>query len=280
MSFRRHGRSGVRRVASVRRVLFAVTATILVSAPVWAQVEALGHPTVAQRISTLGMSPSEGYRFIVFGDQKELWTDDFPRLLDQVHAEMSANELLFMLDTGDIVDNGSKASEFDTLRGHLARVPDLPYLVGVGNHELQPKKGGDTLSRAHQNTAAFLGDDYAYDRMFFTKQIGRVRFLFLNTHDLPNVYPRLYKNDPDVEQRAAAQLKWLEEELRKEVHPTVAISHHAFVQSAKKHRDEHATVLWNHTYDDFGGRTLPEMLSDGGVDLDSADGSRPQLRGL
>ena len=143
---------------------------------------------------------------------------------------------------------------------------ELPYLVGVGNHELQPDRGTETHSRALRNTVAFLGGDYTDNRMFFAKQVGRVRLLFLNTNDLPGVYPRLFASDPGAEEWAAAQLRWLEEELRTEVHPTIAISHHAFVQSPSKHRD-HANVLWNHTYDEHGKRTLPELLIDGGVDL-------------
>ena len=248
------------------RLLFTVATLALVHVPLRAQVEPLGHPTVEQRIATLGTSPNEGFRFVVFGDQKNLWKDEFPRLLDQVRAEMSGGDLLFMLDTGDIVEDGSNNDQFDTLRGHLAPVADLPYLVGVGNHELQPEQGTEKRTRAHRNTAAFLGDHYSQHRMFFAKRIGRVRLLFLNTNDLPGVYPELYKNDPDAEERAAEQLQWLEKELREEVHPTIVLSHHAFVQSPSKHRD-HANALWNHTYDDYGGRTLPEMLIDGGVDL-------------
>lgn len=248
------------------RLLFTVATLALVHVPLRAQVEPLGHPTVEQRIATLGTSPNEGFRFVVFGDQKNLWKDEFPRLLDQVRAEMSGGDLLFMLDTGDIVEDGSNNDQFDTLRGHLAPVADLPYLVGVGNHELQPEQGTEKRTRAHRNTAAFLGAHYSQHRMFFAKRIGRVRLLFLNTNDLPGVYPELYKNDPDAEERAAEQLRWLEEELREEVHPTIVLSHHAFVQSPSKHRD-HANALWNHTYDDYGERTLPEMLIDGGVDL-------------
>lgn len=118
------------------RLLFTVATLALVHVPLRAQVEPLGHPTVEQRIATLGTSPNEGFRFVVFGDQKNLWKDEFPRLLDQVRAEMSGGDLLFMLDTGDIVEDGSNNDQFDTLRGHLAPVADLPYLVGVGNHEL------------------------------------------------------------------------------------------------------------------------------------------------
>ena len=247
-------------------VTLTVGALLFLGASPWAQVKPLGHPTVEERVAALGANPSDGFRFIVFGDQKNLWDDEFPRLLDNIPAETSGEAPLFILDTGDIVDDGSQADQFEELRGYLGRVAEVPYLVGVGNHELRPKGGSGTRDRGHRHTAAFLGADYSEQRMFFAKRVGRVRLLFLNTNDLPGVYPNMHADDPGSSQRAAAQLRWLVDELREEVHPTIAVAHHAFVQSPSKHRG-HANALWNHTYDAFGGRTLPEILIDGGVDL-------------
>lgn len=249
--------------------LFAVALVVGVwSAAVSAQVEPLGHPTVEQRIEALGISPDDGFRFVVFGDQKSLWREDYPRLLAQVRAETDASgpPLLFMLDTGDIVDDGSKAEQFAELAGHLAVVNNLPYLVGVGNHELKPEKAGATSARARRNTVSFLGPPYASERMFHAMRVGPVRFLFLDTNDLPGVYPDLYEKDPEAARRARAQIDWLSQELDEEVHPTVALSHHAFVQSPSKHRG-HARALWNHEHDVLDGRTLAEALIEGGVDL-------------
>ena len=239
---------------------------VLTCAVLPAQVEPLDHPTLEERIAEVGSALANGFRFVVFGDQKNLWGDDFPRLLGQIRAEADKDGVLFMLDTGDIVDDGRRDSQFDELGSHLTTVADLPYLVSVGNHELQPEKDEDGRSRARANTAAFLGPDYAGDRLFFAKRIGPVRLLFLNTNDLPGVYPALHDDDPEAVGRSAAQLQWLENEPRTEVHPTIALSHHAFIQSASKHRG-HANALWNHAYVDHDGRTLPEILIDGGVDL-------------
>ena len=258
--------SSSRKPRVISRLLPVLGALLVASAPLWAQVEPLGHPSVEDRIEALGTDPSQGFRFVAFGDQKNLWNNEFPRLLDLVRAEASKGDLLFMLDSGDFVDDGTKTDQFDTLRRHLAPVADVPYLVGVGNHELQPEKGPEGRRRAHRHTVEFLGGEYAEGRMFYAKRVGPVRLLFLNTNDLPGVYPKMYKSDPGVGARAAAQLKWLDEELREDVHPTIAISHHAFVQSPSKHRG-HARALWNYTYRDYGDRTLPEILIDGGVDL-------------
>ena len=233
-----------------------------------AQVAPLAHPTVEMRAARLGVSPDDGYRFVVFGDQKGLWKDDFPRVIEQVRAEADragAPPLLFMIDSGDIVDDGSKPPQFADLAEQLAPVRDLPYLVGVGNHELKTDKGAGTAARGRRNTAAFLGADYTVDRMFYATEIGPVRFLFLDTNEL-GVYPDLPGKDPDAPARIRAQLEWLQRELTDTSRPTVAVSHHAFVQSAKKHRD-HAVTLWNLVHPELGGRTLAQALHDGGVDL-------------
>ena len=125
-----------RRHISVGLVIFTFGALLVAGTPLWAQVQPLGHPTVEDRTATLGADPSEGFQFVVFGDQKNLWGGEFPRMLDQIRAETSAFAPLFLLDTGDIVDDGSKADQFEELRGYLSRVAEMPYLVGVGNHEL------------------------------------------------------------------------------------------------------------------------------------------------
>ena len=233
-----------------------------------AQVAPLAHPTVEMRAVQLDVSPDDGYRFVVFGDQKGLWKDDFQRLIEEVRAEADragAPPLLFMIDSGDIVDDGSKSPQFAELAERLAPVRDLPYLVGVGNHELMTDKGAETAARGRRNTAAFLGADYTVDRMFYATEIGPVRFLFLDTNEL-GVYPELPRNDPAASTRIQAQLEWLQGELADPSGPTVAVSHHAFVQSAKKHRD-HARTLWNLVHPELAGRTLAQALHDGGVDL-------------
>ena len=245
-----------------------LAALLLYAGPVAAQVEPLGHPTVEERIDQLGINADDGYRFVVFGDQKNLWNQDFPQLLDQVRSDLADGgpPLLFMIDTGDIVNDGTKSHEFAELAGHLATVRELPYFVAVGNHELRPEKGGDTSPHARRNTARFLGPPYTTARMYFSKQVGKVRFLFLDTNDVPGVYPDLAERDGDAADRGREQLAWLRQELDEEVHPTVVLSHHAFVQSPRKHRD-HATILWNRRHDAFDGRTMPEMLIDAGVGL-------------
>lgn len=255
-----------RRTIAFTRLL--VTAILLFTSASSATAQAvakLGHPTVEERIAKLGVDPADGYRFVVFGDQRGLWKKDFPALLERVKRLADAADeppLLFMVDTGDIVDHGLKPRQFEDLRRLLARLPDLPYLVAVGNHELKPKQSRST---GRENTAAFLAGtdpDFSPERMYYAKTIGPVRFLFLNSNDLPGAYDP----QPGVSERNRAQMDWLEKQLQMDAPATIALMHHPFVQSAGKHRDQ-AKTIWNYEYVERNGRTLPEILLEGGVDL-------------
>jgi len=213
----------------------------------------------------LDEAAAEGYRFVVFGDQKNLWKKkEFPALLARIKAMESDGgpPLLFIIDTGDIVNNGAKEEEFGKLKTLLDTVSALPYLVGVGNHEVQADK--DSFAVARRNTAIFLGPNYAHDKLYFSKTIGPARFLFLNTNDLPGVYSA--KKDLAAPDRAKAQFKWLAKELKEEVHPTIVVSHHPFIQSAGRHQNQ-AKKLWKRKHPELGDKTLPEALSDAGVEL-------------
>jgi hypothetical protein len=168
--------------------------------------------------------------------------------------------MLFMLDTGDIVEDGYYADQFRSLAGILARAGSLPYLVGVGNHELSNNRPGPS----RRNTAAFLkpiDPSLGPDRLYYRRTIGRTRFIFLDSNDF------VYDKRPEARTRRDAQLAWLVAELRatpdKPGHPTVVVMHHPLLQSSEKHRP-HLRYLWSMGYK---GRALPDILADGGVDL-------------
>lgn len=248
--------------------LFGCAAT----APVNKLTTPLGHPTVAERLKKVDIS--EGYRFAVFGDQKNHWGKEFSALLRRVRQMADSTReppLLFMMDSGDIVAEGHDGTQFDQLRGHLSIVKDLPYEAGVGNHETQPE-GKSIIAR--QNTATFLRLNP--EKLYYKRTIGKARFLFLDTNDFPSLYPALPDRTPAEKlartQRGArgkAQLEWLAKELETPHHPTIVVSHHAFFQSAGRHQD-HAYTLWTTVYRELGvkkGKTLPVALIEGGVDL-------------
>jgi hypothetical protein len=213
------------------------------------------------KLSSLTPGAETGFSFVAFGDQRALAGGEWVAMMSSIDSLARRDpRLLFMLDTGDIVENGSHTDQFRTVAGILAKARSLPYLVGVGNHELANNRPGS----ARANTAAFLSPlDPAIspDRLYYERSVGRVRFLFLDSNDL------VYDTSQKVYARREAQLNWLVERLRavpdEPGRPTVVVLHHPFLQSSEKHRGQ-ARELWSLKHH---GRSLPDILADGGVDL-------------
>lgn len=228
-------------------------------------VAPLGHPTLESRIQQ-AFDPNGGFQFIAFGDQRALIGDEGPDLVGAIDAlALRSDRLLFLLDTGDIVDDGSFSDQFGVQAGLLQKLRRLPYLVAVGNHEVNQSRRGP----ARANTAAFLssiGEPLSQDRLYYRKVVGRVRFLFLDSNDF--VYSERTDIDPGaIERRAHAQLDWLFRELADPAFgpnaTTVVVMHHPLIQSSAKHRGQ-ARFLWNSRYH---GRRLADLFADAGVDL-------------
>jgi calcineurin-like phosphoesterase family protein len=229
-------------------------------------VAPLDHPTLESRVRLLEPGPRAGFQFIAFGDQRALVRSDWPALIGVVDTLAARRErLLFLVDTGDIVDDGTFSDQFRMLASLLQRVRRLPYLVAVGNHEVDENRRGP--ARAH--TAAFLssvGEPLSPERLYYRKTVGGVRFLFLDSNDF------VYRDGGDrdeagIERRAHAQMEWLVRELSDPAFgpnaTTIVAMHHPLIQSSSKHRKQ-ARDLWNYRYH---GRRLADIFADGGVDL-------------
>jgi 3',5'-cyclic AMP phosphodiesterase CpdA len=210
--------------------------------------------------------PKAGFQFLAFGDQRALISNDWPALIGVLDTLTARHDrLLFLLDTGDIVDNGSYSDQYHLLADLLGKVRSVPYLAAVGNHEVVENQS----ETGRVNFARFLssiGEPISPERLYYRKVVGGVRFLFLDSNDL--VYREGSGVDSRaVERRAHAQMEWLVGELSDPAFgpsaTTVVIMHHPFIQSSAKHRDQ-ARGLWTYRYH---GRSLPDLFADGGVDL-------------
>ena len=225
-------------------------------------VPQLAHP--AFDAATAGLQPP--FRFAVFGDQKGLAkSGEWDALLRDLRSLEPPPA--FLLDTGDIVENGVHRDQFVQLEQILSVVSDLPYLLAVGNHEIDDD---DEVAKGH--VVEFLGgvigrDAFRVDQLYYVKTVGSLRLLMLDSNDL--VYPErgACTERYPARDRGARQLRWLVDELATpwDGHTVVAL-HHTLILSATKHED-HARCLWNGAYAAHGDRTLPEILIDGGVDL-------------
>lgn len=225
-------------------------------------VPRLVHP--AFDAATAGLQAT--FRFAVFGDQRSLaQSGEWDALLR--HVRSLDPPPAFLLDTGDIVANGVHRDQFVQVQQILSVVSDLPYLLAVGNHEIDDD---DEAAKVH--LVEFLGDvigrdAFRVDQLYYAKTVGTLRLLILDSNDL--VYPErgACRGRYAAGERGARQLRWLVDELATawDGHTVVAL-HHTFILSAFQHQD-HARCLWNGAYAAYGDRTLPEILIDSGVDL-------------
>ena len=222
-------------------------------------VRALQHPGVDSRVRALSPGPEAGYKFVFYGDQRAEADGEWQAMLARIRKLSQADErILFIADGGDIVQDGRHADQFPHLaESILAPVRALPYLVAVGNHEAR-----ENSPLARRSVGTFLGyldKDFSSERFYYRKDIGPVRYLFLDSNDM--VYDDLKQG-----RRRGAQLDWLTAELERkapDTPTTIVLMHHPLVQSSNVHQDE-AARLWNLT---VGGKRLVDALIDGGVQV-------------
>lgn len=226
----------------------------------------LDHPTVESVFAAL--DPQAPYRFAVFGDQRALADGEWQVLLGKIADLDRENPFAFLIDTGDIVEDGKHSDQFAMLRRILEPVRPLPYLVGVGNHELSDNKE----ARARENTAAFLAyldPDLSADRLYYRKDLGAATFLFLDTNDFTygeNGERRACPLQVDPDTREGRQLAWLRAqaaELGGGDRLVIAVMHHPLVQSSEKHSAA-ACALWNFS---DAGESLADVLANAGTDV-------------
>lgn len=229
-------------------------------------VATLDHPTVESVFAAL--DPEAPYRFAVFGDQRALADGEWQVLIEKIADLDREKPFAFLIDTGDIVDDGKHSDQFEMLRRILEPVRPLPYLVGVGNHELSDNK--DRSARENAATfLAYLDEDLGPDRLYYRKDLGPATYLFLDTNDFTygedgerNACP--LEIDPAT--REGEQLAWLRAQaadLRAQDRLVFAVMHHPLIQSSDKH-SEAACALWNFS---DRGESLADLLADAGVDI-------------
>lgn len=219
--------------------------------------------------SRFEVPPAGPYRFAVFGDQRALADGEWQALVAEIaRVDAAGPPVEFVIDTGDIVQDGSHSDQFAFLAGILSPISHVPYLVGVGNHELHNNR----TPAARDHAASFLsyldGAGFGRDRLHYRKQLGAGTFLFLDTNDF--VYGRdggraEVPATIDPASPEGRQMEWLERELAKvrDDELVVAVMHHPIVQSSKKHLAA-SRSLWNAKWK---GRHIVDLLADAGVDV-------------
>ena len=113
--------------------------------------------------------------FLVYGDDR---TD--PTAHAAVVRAMQQVPSDFLVNTGDLVDNGASAQDWQSffdIEAPLLR--ERPLFVSIGNHELRDDLAGANFARY----SGFL-DESGINRPYGTTRLGNTRFFFLNgMHD-------------------------------------------------------------------------------------------------
>ncbi len=184
--------------------------------------------------------------FVVWGDNR---TD--PTTHEAVARAVAMTSASFLVNTGDIVEDGGSAADWQTFFSVEASVlREKPLLLCIGNHELYNDAAGANFARyfgfPDPASAAGAGGGSGAMKPYGTARVGPVRFFFLNgMHDWDG-----------GEERA-----WLERELtRADAEPglvwRMAVVHHSPWSSGP--HGANARLVKAH---------VPELLSAHKVDL-------------
>jgi hypothetical protein len=175
--------------------------------------------------------------FLVYGDNR---TD--PVAHEAVVSAMRHVPSDFLVNTGDLVERGGRAQDWQTFFDIERRLlEERPVLVAVGNHELYDDAAGSNYARYF----GIPGDD-GRPHFYGTTLLGNVRFFFLNAMD---------------EFAQGDERRWFEQELDKsQLEPTVAwrivVLHHGPWSNGP--HGPNAKLVEAH---------VPELLAARGVDL-------------
>jgi hypothetical protein len=175
--------------------------------------------------------------FLVYGDDR---TD--PVAHAAVVRAMMSTPSDFLVNTGDTVEDGGKASDWHTffdVEAPLLR--DRPLFLAIGNHELYNDAAGSKFARYFG-----FADGSGGTKPYGTVRVAATRFFFLNGMD-----------DWD----SGEERHWLEGELARAekeagLHWRIAVAHHGPASSGP--HGPNAKLVGAH---------VPELLSSHGVDL-------------
>lgn len=200
------------------------------------------HPTLNEAVRQQGIDGRKPYRLVVFGDQRALADGEFQALVQAIADREAALEegppLLAVVDTGDIVDNGKHADQFTMLHEILEPLRAYPYLVSVGNHELDQ----DIDFQGRRNFTTFMGDAagplFAETRLWYRLDVPGLRLIFLDTNQW------VYRRDDHLPEHRREQIDWLAGQMSENFDGTTILAmHHPLVISNQKHRSL-AAQLW------------------------------------
>ena len=198
-----------------------ITLTALEPSSTYSYRAGAGATQSAQAQFATAPDRDEPFRFVVYGDTRP---DGDDHGLHQEVADAVAAELPdFVVHTGDLVENGSMDSDWDTFfQIEAALLRETPFFPLFGNHEQW-----DLEAAKYKALFALPSQPDGSEQTWYSFDYGNSRFIVLNTHDT------LFGTE-----MSAAQLAWAEQTIAQAAaEPRVAhlfvFAHHGPYSSSK-----------------------------------------------
>ena len=133
------------RITKFTRVL-SVALAILVATGSSGQVAQAQTQALAAESFTIVMLPDTQYA-------SEYWPEVFRAQMAWVDAQQTTNNIRYVLHVGDVVDNSDQLVQWNNSKSAMGLpTDDVPYIIGPGNHDLDPGTASTTRTTTRYNT--------------------------------------------------------------------------------------------------------------------------------
>jgi len=163
----------------------------------------LSDGTLNFKIAKLEKIPAnQPFSFIVYGDTKDN-TTIHKHLVKMFFKENKSNDVAFIVNTGDLVDDGDQGEEWQQYFINVVQplAKKIPYFAAIGNHDYGEQGEGENFARLFR--MYYTGYNFWYSFVY-----GNSIFIILDAN--------LMTYDEDFEippKRAKRQYYWLEKVL-------------------------------------------------------------------
>jgi Calcineurin-like phosphoesterase len=100
--------------------------------------------------------PAESFTIVMLPDTQyasEYWPEVFRAQMAWVDAQQSARNIRYVIHVGDVVDNSGQVVQWTNSKSAMGLpTDDVPYIIGPGNHDLDPGTANTTRATTIYNT--------------------------------------------------------------------------------------------------------------------------------
>jgi photosystem II stability/assembly factor-like uncharacterized protein len=136
------------RISRFTRVLAVAVSATLVATTSYAQAP----PALAQA----QVQAAEKFALVVLPDTQyasEYWPEVFRAQMQWVDNQQTAKNIKYVLHVGDVIDNSDQLAQWNNSKSAMGLpTDDVPYIIGPGNHDLDPGTASTTRGTVRYNT--------------------------------------------------------------------------------------------------------------------------------